>query len=78
MSFNANSPDSYNSNSKALAQRQYREKEGEGFEELQLAVHQVTGWRAIPETRHEILTQGKSYNSLDIQLSNLRTSCGAD
>ncbi|OAX35916.1 hypothetical protein K503DRAFT_784727 [Rhizopogon vinicolor AM-OR11-026] len=61
MSFNTNSPDfSNNSNSKAMAQRHYREKEGEGFAELQMAIHDVTGGRDDPDKRHDILTKGKS------------------
>jgi len=75
MSSNANSLDS---NQKAIAQRQYREKEGERFIELQLSIHDVTGGREYPDTRHDILTTGESDCSLDIQLSNPHISHAED
>ncbi|OJA13340.1 hypothetical protein AZE42_05592 [Rhizopogon vesiculosus] len=68
MSFNTNSPDSSNNNSKAMAQRHYREKEGEGFTELQMAIHDVTGGRDDPDKRHDILTKGKELHRQNIEL----------
>ncbi|KAG1851917.1 hypothetical protein F4604DRAFT_1301819 [Suillus subluteus] len=55
MSFSANYPET--PQSKADLQRIYREKEGEGFAELQQAIREVTDGKVDPTKRHEILTK---------------------
>jgi hypothetical protein len=79
MASNSNFPDTHKSNSKAISQRQYREKEGEGFAELQQAICEVTGGQDEPEKRHDILMKGKFRPfPCDIQLFDIRTSCTED
>lgn len=55
MSFNANFPET--PQSKANLQRIYREKEGEGFTELQQAIREVTDGKVDLAKRHETLTK---------------------
>ncbi|KAG1834799.1 hypothetical protein EV424DRAFT_1551989 [Suillus variegatus] len=59
MSFNTESPQS-----KADLQRLYREKEGEGFADLQQAIREVTAGMVDPVKRHETLTAGMLIHSL--------------
>lgn len=54
MSSNTNFTESHQS--KADLQRQYREKEGEGFAELQQAIREVTEGQVALAKRHETLT----------------------
>lgn len=54
MSFNSNITES--PQSKAEQQRLYREKEGEGFADLQQAIREVTAGMVDPAKRHETLT----------------------
>ncbi|KAG2038357.1 hypothetical protein BDR03DRAFT_1009834 [Suillus americanus] len=68
MSFNANFPET--PQSKANLQRIYREKEGEGFTELQQAIREVTDGKVDLAKRHETLTKGMSVYSDGIQLPN--------
>lgn len=58
MSSKTNFPES--PQSKADLQRQYREKEGEGFAELQQAIREVTEGKVDPAKRYETLTTGMS------------------
>ncbi|KAG1862433.1 hypothetical protein C8R48DRAFT_673237 [Suillus tomentosus] len=63
MSFNSNFTES--PQSKAEQQRLYREKEGEGFADLQQAIREVTAGMVDPAKRHETLTAGiKSESSI--------------
>lgn len=45
--------------SKIASQRQYRVKEGDGFQELRDVIRSMTG--EAPQTRREILTKGSEY-----------------
>ncbi|KAG1798987.1 uncharacterized protein HD556DRAFT_1305833 [Suillus plorans] len=67
MSFNSNFIES--PQSKADQQRLYREKEGEGFADLQLAIREVTAGRVDPAKRHETLKAGMSIHSKIRELS---------
>ncbi|KAG1760427.1 hypothetical protein EDD22DRAFT_848492 [Suillus occidentalis] len=58
MSTNTNFTETHQS--KADLQRQYREKEGEGFAELQQAIREVTEGQVDLAKRHETLTKGMS------------------
>lgn len=73
MSSNTNLTESHQS--KAGLQRQYREKEAEGFAELQQAIREVTEGQVDLAKRHETLTRGMPIHSLDIQLLNPHSSC---
>ncbi|KAG2134828.1 hypothetical protein DEU56DRAFT_405188 [Suillus clintonianus] len=60
--------------SKAEMQRLYREKEGEGFTELQMAIREVTRGNVDLVKRHETLTKGMSNHSVDVQSPNPHSS----
>jgi len=65
--------------SKIASQRQYRVKEGDGFQELRVVIHSVTG--ETPQTRRETLKKGMLvliYTLLTRSLthSQLQNCCG--